>query len=372
MPYRQGPKVDPADVLPDGRRFAEHRRVQATAAGGQGPARPRAGRQAADLRHRRSAPTRPISRRSRRSSSRFATRTTACGRWSTRSCRARLFQTSRVVHSEQHRHDDYHRRAILCRAAGVSLALPLARRAFAAAPRRSARARAAAAAAAHGLHLHAARAARAELLSRASRQGLRAHAVPGSPARTSATTSPSSPACRIRTSGPGHDSIFSFLTAAPHPERRAGLPQQHLARSVRGRADRRRDALPQPGAVVRRASACRGRAAARWCRRTTSPSRVFARLFLEGRPDEVAGPGAPAARRPEHPRRGRRPGASRCRPALGAGDREKLDEYFTSVRELEQRLARSEEWSKKPKPQGRCQAAAGHRQLRRPRSARRG
>ena len=35
---------------------------------------------------------------------------------------------------------------------------------------------------------------------------------------------------------------------------------------------------------------------------------------------------------------------------LGSNDREKLDEYFTSVRELEQRLARAEEWSKKPKP----------------------
>ena len=37
-------------------------------------------------------------------------------------------------------------------------------------------------------------------------------------------------------------------------------------------------------------------------------------------------------------------------PSLGAGDREKLDEYFTSVRELEQRLAQAEAWSKKPKP----------------------
>jgi hypothetical protein len=35
---------------------------------------------------------------------------------------------------------------------------------------------------------------------------------------------------------------------------------------------------------------------------------------------------------------------------LGTADREKLDEYFTSVRELEQRLATNEEWSKKPKP----------------------
>ena len=35
---------------------------------------------------------------------------------------------------------------------------------------------------------------------------------------------------------------------------------------------------------------------------------------------------------------------------LGAGDRDKLDEYFSSVRELEQRLAAGEEWSQKPKP----------------------
>ena len=41
MPYLKGPKVDPADVLPDGQQFREHRRVQATAPEGQGPARPR-------------------------------------------------------------------------------------------------------------------------------------------------------------------------------------------------------------------------------------------------------------------------------------------------------------------------------------------
>ena len=36
--------------------------------------------------------------------------------------------------------------------------------------------------------------------------------------------------------------------------------------------------------------------------------------------------------------------------AWAAGDREKLDEYFTSVRELEQRLAQAAAWSKRPKP----------------------
>ena len=35
---------------------------------------------------------------------------------------------------------------------------------------------------------------------------------------------------------------------------------------------------------------------------------------------------------------------------VGAADRDKLDEYFSSVRELEQRLATSEAWAHKPKP----------------------
>ena len=36
--------------------------------------------------------------------------------------------------------------------------------------------------------------------------------------------------------------------------------------------------------------------------------------------------------------------------SLGARDREKLDEYFTSVRELEIRLQQNKEWAKRPKP----------------------
>jgi len=35
---------------------------------------------------------------------------------------------------------------------------------------------------------------------------------------------------------------------------------------------------------------------------------------------------------------------------LGLRDREKVDEYFTSVRELERRMVTAEQWSKKPKP----------------------
>jgi hypothetical protein len=42
--------------------------------------------------------------------------------------------------------------------------------------------------------------------------------------------------------------------------------------------------------------------------------------------------------------------AGQIQPALGKRDREKIDEYFTSVRELEQRMAVAEQWSKRPKP----------------------
>src|SRR5262249_7615051 len=80
-----------------------------------------------------------------------------------------------------------------------------------------------------------------------------------------------------------------------------------------------------------------------------SPAATFAKLFLEGRPDQVAA----QTRRLQDGKSvidAVRDQAKRLHPALGADDREKLDEYFTSVRELEGRLAQAEAWSKRPKP----------------------
>src|SRR4029079_9779777 len=82
---------------------------------------------------------------------------------------------------------------------------------------------------------------------------------------------------------------------------------------------------------------------------STSPSKVFAKLFLDGRPEEVK---AQVTRLAD----GRSilddvgDQAKSLRSGLGAEDRDKLDEYVTSVRELEQRLARDEVWHKTPKP----------------------
>jgi hypothetical protein len=81
----------------------------------------------------------------------------------------------------------------------------------------------------------------------------------------------------------------------------------------------------------------------------TSPSKVFAKLFLDGKPDEVR---AQVGRLAD----GRsilddvRDQARTLRSKVGADDRERLDEYITSVRDLEKRLASDEAWAKKPKP----------------------
>lgn len=148
--------------------------------------------------------------------------------------------------------------------------------------------------------------------------------------------------------GASHDSIFSFLTTAPHPERRAGFRNTISLDQL---------AAEQIGGQTRFASlplSCEGFSLS-WTRSgalvpsDSFPSSVFAKLFLEGRPEDVAA----QARRLRDGQsildtvRGQ---AKDLHPQLSASDRDKLDEYLTSVRELEQRLATAEAWAKKPKP----------------------
>jgi len=148
--------------------------------------------------------------------------------------------------------------------------------------------------------------------------------------------------------GHSHDSIFSFLTAAPHPEQRAGF---------RNTISLDQFAAEHIGGQTRFPSlelSCEGFSLS-WTRSgalvpsDSFPSSVFARLFLEGRPDEVQAQ-ARRLRDGQSVLDSVRDQAKGIHSALGAADREKLDEYLTSVRELEHRLARAEEWSKKPKP----------------------
>src|SRR5262245_53766627 len=82
---------------------------------------------------------------------------------------------------------------------------------------------------------------------------------------------------------------------------------------------------------------------------STSPSKVFAKLFLDGKPDEVQSQVNRLAD-------GRsilddvRDQANSLRSNVGSDDRDRLDEYITSVRDLEKRLARDEAWAKTSKP----------------------
>jgi hypothetical protein len=80
-----------------------------------------------------------------------------------------------------------------------------------------------------------------------------------------------------------------------------------------------------------------------------SPNRLFRRLFLQGPPAEVAA--AVEALRQERSTLdfvGEQ--SRRLNRTLPAPDRQRLDQYFTAVRELEQRLHSAEEWEHKPRP----------------------
>lgn len=148
--------------------------------------------------------------------------------------------------------------------------------------------------------------------------------------------------------GPSHDSNLSYLTAAPHPERRAGFRNsisvdQFAAEHLRGETRFATLSLTCEGQTLSWTRSGAPVPADSW------PSGVFARLFLEGRPDEVQAQ-ARRLRDGQSLLDAVRDQAKRLERTVGAKDREKLDEYFTSVRELEQRLAQADAWSKKPKP----------------------
>lgn len=80
-----------------------------------------------------------------------------------------------------------------------------------------------------------------------------------------------------------------------------------------------------------------------------SPSQLFERLFINDSPKN-------RARQAQRAREGRSimdlvaDDAKSLERQLGPGDRDRLDAYFTSVRELEHRLAESEAWAHRPKP----------------------
>jgi hypothetical protein len=145
----------------------------------------------------------------------------------------------------------------------------------------------------------------------------------------------------------GHSAERSFLTAAPHP----GSP------SFKNSISLDQLAAEQLGAETRYAylaTALSSRSLS-WSRAgveipsETSPARLFDKLFLEGNPGEKAA-------QLQRIQDGQsimdtvQDQARSMARTVSAQDREKLDQYFTAVRETEKRLVKAEAWSHKPKP----------------------
>lgn len=79
------------------------------------------------------------------------------------------------------------------------------------------------------------------------------------------------------------------------------------------------------------------------------PSRLFMKLFVDDSPAE-------RVKQAQRVKQGRSimdlvsDDAKRLSRELGSGDKDRLDAYFTSVRELELRMAESQAWANRPKP----------------------
>ena len=80
-----------------------------------------------------------------------------------------------------------------------------------------------------------------------------------------------------------------------------------------------------------------------------SPNRLYRRLFLQGRPEEVAA-AVEALRQDRSMLDFVADQSRRLNRSLPPADRQRLDQYFTAVRELEQRLHSSEAWEHRPRP----------------------
>ncbi|MDA7888206.1 DUF1552 domain-containing protein [Akkermansiaceae bacterium] len=145
----------------------------------------------------------------------------------------------------------------------------------------------------------------------------------------------------------GHSAEKSFLTGAAHP----GQPSFRNSISVDQYAAERMGHLTRVPSLTLSANHT-GLSYTRsgvQIPSETSPSRLFATLFLEGSESEKAA----RMRRIEDGQSimdlvlDQTKGVSK---KVGREDNETLDQYLTSVRELEKRLVMQEKWAKMPKP----------------------
>jgi hypothetical protein len=149
----------------------------------------------------------------------------------------------------------------------------------------------------------------------------------------------------------GHPADNCFLTAAPHPGsggfRNTISLDQYLAERI--------GHLTRFPSLTLGVNVSRGQRSLSWtgsgvlipCEEKASD--VFKQLFMQGTPAEVAA----QVRKLELGQSILDTVAGQAKDLqrnIGSKDQERLDQYFTSVRDLEERLHMSRDWSDKPKP----------------------
>jgi len=146
----------------------------------------------------------------------------------------------------------------------------------------------------------------------------------------------------------GHPADICFLTAAPHPSsggfRNTISLDQYVAERI-GNLTR----FPSLTLGVNGSRSLSCTANGVLIPTENRPSEVFKRLFLGGSPDQVREQARQLAL-------GRSimdtvaEQTSKLSRQVGVKDRERLDQYFSGVRDLENRLVQAAEWEKKPRP----------------------
>jgi hypothetical protein len=147
----------------------------------------------------------------------------------------------------------------------------------------------------------------------------------------------------------GHAAEKCFLTGTPHPDRggfRNTVSLDQLAAENLGSQTRYSSLVIANSNETPTLSFTRSGAAIPAER---SPRKLFEKLFVQGKPEEVAA-------NVEALRQGRsmldfiEAQSARLNRRLSNSDQHRMDQYFTSVRDLEKRLHSSEAWEQKPKP----------------------
>jgi hypothetical protein len=148
----------------------------------------------------------------------------------------------------------------------------------------------------------------------------------------------------------GHAAEKCFLTGTPHPERsgfRNWISLDQIAAEQIG-GFTRFPSLTLANANEPQATLSYTRSGAP-IPAQRSPRKLFEQLFVQGKPEEVEA-------KVEDLRQGRSTldfvgeQSQRLRRTLSKTDQQRMEQYFTAVRDLEQRLHSSEAWEFKPKP----------------------